>query len=163
MDAAYPSPCRGRSRTLLSGGTRGCVFLPRRAPLCGSDGSYLPRRLRLCSRGKSGAGVLCSPPSLQRPSPSAFRRRRGCSGVSLDTEELSCRAPLTVAVDVLGDSQRGSYLDPGCWMAGDRRPNAYGAVACFPQRPAYGATCPCRRVVGFREVGEDEVFEPMRG
>jgi hypothetical protein len=64
---------------------------------------------------------------------------------------------------VLGDLKRGSYLDPGCWMAGDRGPDPDGAVARFPQRPVYGATGPGRRIVGLGEVGEDEVFEPMRG
>jgi hypothetical protein len=48
-------------------------------------------------------------------------------------------------------------------MTGDRRPNPDGAVACFPECPVYGATGPGRRVVGLGEVGEDEIFEPVRG
>ena len=47
-------------------------------------------------------------------------------------------------------------------MAGERSPNPYAAVACFPERPVYGSTGPGRRVIGLGEVGEDEVFEPLR-
>src|SRR5215212_9947728 len=48
-------------------------------------------------------------------------------------------------------------------MAGDRRPNPDTSVASFPERAVYCATGPGRRIVGLGEVGEDEVFEPVRG
>jgi hypothetical protein len=48
-------------------------------------------------------------------------------------------------------------------MAGDRRQNPDASVACFPERPVYCATGPGLRVVGLGEVGEDEIFKPVRG
>src|SRR3712207_2070657 len=47
-------------------------------------------------------------------------------------------------------------------MSRDGRPNPDPAVTRLPENPVYGAAGTGRGVVGLREVGEDEVLEPVR-